>query len=98
TVHGPFYLAGWAFTAHPSNAAVDAIHVWAYSVATGLPIFGGVATLGDPRPDVAAIFGAQYAHAGFHVDIAALPPGVYDVVVYAHSSISGTFNVRRTVR
>ena len=51
-----------------------------------------------PRPDVAALYGAQYAHAGFHVDVAGLAPGVYDVVVFGHSSVSGTFNLQRVVR
>ena len=62
------------------------------------PTFGGVATLGVPRPDVAAIYGAQYAHAGFQVDVAGLAPGVYDVVLFGHSAVSGTFNVQRLVR
>ena len=70
TVHGPFQLTGWAFDEHPWSAGLDAIHVWAFPVAGGLPTFGGLATLRDPRPDVAAIYGGQYARAGFHVDIA----------------------------
>jgi len=36
--------------------------------------------------------------AGFHVSVAALPPGVYDLVVFGHSSVSATFNVQRVVR
>jgi hypothetical protein len=97
-VHGTFYLAGWAFDEHPSTAGLDAIHVWAFPVAGGSPSFGGVATLGIPRPDVAALYGAQYANAGFYVDMAGLAPGVYDVVVFGHSSVSGTFNLQRVVR
>jgi len=67
-------------------------------VAGGLPTFAGQATLRDPRPDVAALYGGQYARAGFHVDIGALPPGVYDLVAFGRSSVSGTFNVQRVVR
>ena len=97
-VHGPFAINGWAFDEHPSTAGLDAIHVWAFPVAGGVPTFGGAATLGVARPDVGALYGAQYAHAGFHVDVAGLAPGVYDVVLFGHSSVSGTFNLQRVVR
>jgi CSLREA domain-containing protein len=98
TVHGPFYLAGWAFDEHPSAAGLDAIHVWAFPVAGGSPVFAGAATLGVSRPDVAAFYGAQYANAGFYVNIAGLAPGVYDLVLFGHGSVSGTYNVQRLVR
>jgi hypothetical protein len=52
----------------------------------------GVATLGLPRPDVAPYFGSQFTNCGFSLDGATLAPGGYDVVVYAHSSVTGTFN------
>jgi hypothetical protein len=97
-VHGPFLLAGWAFDEHPSTAGLDAIHVWAFPVAGGVPTFGGVATLGVARPDVAALYGAQSANAGFYVAVAGLAPGVYDVVIFGHSAVSGTFNLQRVVR
>jgi len=51
-----------------------------------------------PRPDVAALHGAQYANAGFQVAIAGLAPGIFDIVVLGHGSLSGTFNVQRVVR
>jgi hypothetical protein len=98
TVHGPFAISGWAFDEHPTNTGLDAIHAWAFPVAGGSPVFGGVATLNLPRPDVAALFGAQYAQAGFSVNVAGLAPGVYDVVVFGHSSVSGAFNLQRVVR
>jgi hypothetical protein len=97
-VHGPFQVAGWAFDENLVDAGLDAIHAWAFPVAGGSPSFGGVATLGVARPDVAALYGAQYAHAGFYVDIAGLAPGVYDVVLFGHSSVTGTFNLQRVVR
>jgi hypothetical protein len=98
TVHAPFQLTGWAFDEHPWNTGLDAIHAWAFPVAGGFPTFAGLATLRDLRPDVAALYGGQYARAGFHVDVAGLAPGTYDVVVYGHSSVSGTFNLQRVVR
>jgi hypothetical protein len=96
-IHGPFTAAGWAFVNHPANAGIAAIHVWAVPMAGGAPTFLGLATLGDTRPDVAALYGAQYGQAGFHLEAAALPPGVYYVAVYAQSSVTGTFQIVRVV-
>jgi hypothetical protein len=98
TVSGTFLTAGWAFDPAACDCVgADAIHVWAYPVAGGTPVFVGAATLGDPRPDVAAAFGTRFENSGFHLT-GTLPPGVYDLVVYVHSSVSGTFNNRRVVR
>ena len=64
----------------------------------GAPIFAGAATLGDARADVAALYGAQYQTAGFHLSAAALAAGVYDLAIFAHSAKTGTFRVIRVVR
>jgi len=98
TVTGPFQLTGWAIDEHPSNPGLDAVHAWAFPAAGGLPTFVGLGVLRDPRPDVAALYGGQYARAGFHINIAGLAPGVYDIAVYGHGSASGTFNIQRVVR
>jgi len=98
TVHGPFMIGGWAFVDDPTSAGLAAIHAWAVPVGGGAPTFIGVATLGDTRPDVALLFGAQYAHAGFHLDAAALLPGVYDIAVSAQGAVAGTFQIMRVVR
>ena len=76
---------------------VDAIHIWAFPVAGGAPLFVGV---GAPaaRPDVAAIVGPQFANAGFLLTGATLPAGTYDLVVYARSSVTQSFNNARLVR
>jgi hypothetical protein len=76
---------------------VDAIHVWAYPSA-GAPIFLGVGTLGGARPDVGGIFGARTTPSGFNLNVSGLRPGVYDVVVFAHSTVTGTFNNSQVVR
>jgi hypothetical protein len=34
TVHGPFQLTGWALEEHPWNSGIDAIHAWAFPVAS----------------------------------------------------------------
>src|SRR6185436_1362842 len=98
TLHGPFTIGGWALVDNATSAGIAAIHVWAVPVGGGAPTFVGLATLGDARPDIAALFGAQYAHAGFHLEAAALPPGVYDLAIAAQSAVPGTFQMMRVVR
>jgi hypothetical protein len=91
-------IAGWAFVDGGSDAGISAIHVYAQPPGGGAPIFVGVATLGDPRPDLAQRYGAQYGAAGFHLSASALPPGTYDLVVFAQSARTGTFVIARVVR
>jgi len=100
TVGRPFMIAGWAFDPNgTSGSGIDAIHVWAYpNPGSGAaPVFVGTAAFGFARPDVAAAFGAAGASSGFDM-LATLPPGTYDVVVFAHSSATGTFNQAQAVR
>jgi photosystem II stability/assembly factor-like uncharacterized protein len=101
TVTRPFLLAGWAIDLDATaNAGVDAVHVWAYPVAGGSPVFVGVGNLNFARPDVAAIFGPQFVNCGYNVAIQPrgdMPPGQYQLVVYAHSAVTGTFNQVRAV-
>jgi hypothetical protein len=95
-----FTVAGWAIDpATSTGSGVDAIHVWAYpNPGSGTaPRFVGVGTLGYARPDVAAIFGPSGAASGFAL-AGTLAPGVYDLVVFAHSSVTGTFNNALVVR
>lgn len=98
TVSTTFTVAGWAFdNAALSGVGVDAIHVWAHRASDGAATFLGTATLGGDRADVAGVFGDQWRYSGFSL-AATLTPGVYDVVVFVHSSVSNTFNNRRVVR
>jgi 5-hydroxyisourate hydrolase-like protein (transthyretin family) len=90
-VTSPFVVAGWAIEeASVEGTGIDTVHVWAYPVGGGAPIFVGVASYGDARADIGAIFGDQFARAGYGIT-AELPPGVYDVVVYPHSAVTGDF-------
>jgi hypothetical protein len=93
------YIAGWALDfASPSSTGVDAVHIWAYPVGGGAPQWLGFGTLGQARPDVGAVFGsARFNNAGFSA-IVSMPHGDYDVVVYTHSAVSGTFNNAQVVR
>jgi YVTN family beta-propeller protein len=98
TVTAPFQMFGWALDLSASSGTgVDAVHVWAYPVAGGAPIFAGAATFMD-RPDVGAAFGSQYTPAGFQVSVTALPAGAYDLVVFARSVVAGAFNNTKIVR
>jgi len=97
-IHGAFTVAGWGFVDDPFSAGIAAIHVWAVPVGGAVPTFLGLATLGDARPDVAALFGGQYGHAGFHLNTVAPAPGVYDIAVFAQSARTGQFAIVRIVR
>jgi hypothetical protein len=93
-----FVVSGWAFDPNtPSGSGVDAVHVWAYPVSGAPAVFAGAATVGVARPDVAWVLGPAGATSGFAL-AGKLPAGVYDLVVFAHSSVSGTFNNWQVVR
>ena len=84
-VRPAFRVAGWAFDVGGVGAGsgIEAIHVWAFPVAGGSPAFVGAATLGDARPDVAALFGPRAANAGYHLDVRGMAAGDYVLRVYA---------------
>ena len=97
-----FFVGGWALDlaarlgAPGSGTGVDAIHVYAYpSPGSGLaPVFLGSAGYGGLRPDVTTAFGldAGFASSGFGLVASGLPPGPHQIVVYAHSVVSGLFS------
>jgi hypothetical protein len=98
-VGAAFIVAGWAFDgAAGDGAGIDTLHIWAYPDDGSDPLWLGVAQAGGLRPDVGAIFGDRFRRSGFSASVAGLPPGTYDVVVYAHSAASGTFNQAQAVR
>jgi hypothetical protein len=95
-----FMVAGWAIDQNArTGPGVDAIHVWAYpNPGSGAaPRFVAATTTAASRPDVAAIFGANALRSGYNL-IGTLPPGVYDLVVYAHSTATNTFNNAQVAR
>ena len=99
-------ISGWAVdTGAASGVGVDVVHVWAWPVAGGSPIFVGATPVGNPRPDVAAALGSgRFTNSGFSLTLQALQGGgfvpgqQYDLAVYAHSTVTGTFNQWRVVR
>ncbi len=98
-IPGTFTVSGWALQeASRNDPGISTIHVWALPTNGAPGTFLGVATLGDQRPDVAAVFGGEYVASGYHLNVAGLAPGVYDLIVFVNSSTSHLFNDRRVVR
>jgi hypothetical protein len=98
TVSQTFAVAGWAVDlGAPSGTGVDTIHVWALRNGDGNQAqFVGVPTLGGSRPDVGAVYGAQFTPSGYNL-AATLTPGTYLLVVYTHSTVTNSFNLVTTV-
>jgi fibronectin type III domain protein len=101
-ISGPFTVSGWALDRESaSGPGVDSVHVYAFPVGTGGPAFLGVATYGTSRPDVALAFGdAKFTNSGYELRVSgnALAAGTYDIVVFARSTVTGTFNNARVTR
>jgi hypothetical protein len=94
-----FTIAGWAIDGTAARGSgIDTLHVWAYPAGGGDPLWVGVAGIGGLRPDVAATFGSRFGTSGFTIEVADLPPGTYDIVVFAHSEKAREFNQAETVR
>jgi hypothetical protein len=98
------WLAGWAIDrSAPSGTGVDTVHIYAYkNPGSGTPpVFLGVAVYGQSRPDVAALYGSRYTNSAFALQVT-LTPGVYDIVMFAHSTKTNSFDnwavVRATVQ
>jgi glucose/arabinose dehydrogenase len=95
----PFPISGWALDqSAPADTGVDAIHVWAFPVGGGASVFLGVAAYGGSRSDVGAAYGAQFTNSAFQLSATGLALGVYDLVVFVRSSVTGSFSDARVVR
>jgi subtilisin family serine protease len=98
TTGQPFVIAGWALDlAAASGSGVTAVHVYALPLAGGPMRFVGVAAYGTPRPDLAAIFGAQFTNSGYVLSASGLPSGSYQLQVFALSSVTGSFSIVQVV-
>ena len=98
-VTGPFMLGGWAVNMDAdSGSGINTVHVWAYPVGGAAPLFVGEAAIHGHRPDVAAYFGDQFADSGYGLIVDNLPPGTYDVAVFASSPVTGGFAPAKLVR
>jgi hypothetical protein len=105
-----FGLSGWAIDRRAaSGTGVDTIHVYAYRN-PGTPqqsaaIFLGVATMGIARQDVANAYGggaSRYTNCGYVLQInrsaLGLTPGIYNIVPFAHSTATNSFDNLAIVR
>jgi hypothetical protein len=98
-----FYVGGWAADLDSTvDSGVNTVHVWAYPIDAsghgGNPIFIGPATYGGARPDVAAVYGDRFANSGYGVIANTLPPGTYDIAVFAYSTVVNNFTPAKVVR
>jgi hypothetical protein len=97
-VRQPFALAGWALDlAAASGNGVDVVHAYAYPAAGGAPVFLGAASTSWARSDIGAIYGGQFGTPGYEFVVRGLAPGPYRLVVYAHSTVSGSFVLAQSV-
>jgi hypothetical protein len=95
----PFMVAGWAADLDAvTGTGVATIHAWAYPLAGGPPTFLGTAHSGVARPDVAGVYGEQFARAGFHLTVQGLAHGNYDLALFAWSEAASAFAPATTVR
>ena len=95
----PFALKGWAADLDAAvGTGISTLHVWAYPLAGGPPLFLGSAVYGSARPDVVVAHGGQFADSGFSLFVQGLPHGNYDLAVFAWSEAVGGFLPARTVR
>jgi hypothetical protein len=95
----PLVVAGWAVDLDASlGTGIDAVHVWAYPLTGGNPVFVGDATYGGRRPDVGAVHGDHFRDSGYCLTVRDLAPGVYDLAVFARSAGTGRFAPAKIVR
>ena len=73
--------------------------MWAIPVSPGgSPFFFGAATTFIDRPDIGAIFGAQFTRSGYGVAGTLPSTGVWDIYVFAHNAFTGQFQMASPVR
>jgi hypothetical protein len=98
-VEAGFTIAGWAADLESGGGAgIATVHVWAYPIDGGAPVFLGVANSGLTRPDVAAAYGDQFASTGYGLTVRGLGPGTYDLAVFGWSQVRAGFAPAAVVR
>jgi hypothetical protein len=98
---GSFRVAGWAIDRGALiSTGIDAVHVWAYpNPGSGSqPVFLGAAQLGGLRSDVRKYYSEQFGDSAYELVVDGLAPGVYDLAVFPHSTVTGQFSVPEAVR
>jgi hypothetical protein len=98
---GSFRVAGWAIDRGAlTGTGIDAVHVWAYPnpKSGSQPVFLGAAQLGGLRSDVRKYYSEQFGDSAYELVVDGLAPGVYDLVVFPHSTVTGQFAAPEAVR
>jgi len=101
TTGGSFTLRGWAVDRRSTNNdGIDTLHVYAYpNPGSGAPpIWIGAVSPSTARPDVAAMFGAQFANSGWSLPVSGLAPALYEFVIFGRSSVTNSFDNGRLLR
>ena len=91
TLGSPFVIAGWALNLAPAPALVSMRYTSGRTGGRRTAEFFMGAPSQVTRPDVAAAYGPRFSACGFML-LGVLAPGAYDVVVFAQSTVTGTFN------
>ena len=68
------------------------LHAWAFPSDGKSPIFLGTPKYGFARSDVGGIFGTQFTNSGYNLAVSSLDAGTYQLVIYARSTVTDTFN------
>lgn len=97
TVTQPLDFVGWAIDlGAPVGSGVDVVLAYALPRNGDAPVFLG-ASGGLARPDVAAFYGAQFMNSGFIIPVSGLVPGEYELVAYAHSTVTDHYGLAKAV-
>jgi hypothetical protein len=96
---GSFSLAIAALDERASTGAgVDLVHLWAYPVGGGSPVFLGASGAASADPTMAAAFGQQFLNCHFTISNQLPAAGTYDLVFFARSAVTGQFDIVRVKR
>lgn len=92
TVSGPFTISGFAVDlSSVSGTGVDQVDVWAAPIGSLSSSFWGTANYGEPRSDVASVFGSRYLNSGWSLSQAPTA-GSYYVMAFAHSVVKNDWD------
>ncbi len=94
TVTQPVTVTGYAIDlSSATGTGVDAIQVWAYpNPGSNKPaVFVAAATRGLTRPEIGTRYGSRFAPSGYSFPLRGLAPAPYLLVVFARSTMSGTY-------
>lgn len=87
TVHQSFPVSGWVLDRAAANAAATTVTLYRSNTPNVPQVLLGAATVAS-RPDVAAIYGAEYLNAGFTANLT-LPVGPQYLVLAITDSVNG---------